>query len=827
MVRIIIKGGVWKNTEDEVLKAAIAKYGKNQWARISSLLVRKTPKQCKARWYEWLDPSIKKTEWSKTEDEKLLHLAKLMPTQWRTIAPIVGRTATQCLERYQKLLDEAEAKENEELGLAGPSDDIGPSVDDIRRLRPGEIDPDPETKPARPDPIDMDEDEKEMLSEARARLANTQGKKAKRKARERQLEEARRLAVLQKKRELKAAGIIMRHKTKKKGMDYNADIPFEKKAAPGFYDTSEEQSRVAAAPVGQTLRRLENKRKPEEEEAERKKRQRKNAAGKEGDGPTHQTKFIAARDAQIQKLKEAESIGRRRKLVLPTAQVGEIELEDIVKIGQAGENAKALVLGGSDASGRLLSDYEGLETARMARTPRTAPQLDNVMMEARNLRNLTIAQTPLLGDENTPLHAGPGGGFDGATPRHQVAFTPNPLVTPRRQGSHEVSGSVSATPLRTPLRDTLSINPGDHSAPGDDLRDQQLHSGSAKRALKAGFMNLPRPENNFELLVPDDDPGEGPIVSLSEQDASDRDERLKRAQEEEELRVLARRSQAVQLGLPRPINVDITALMQRLSPEVLDPELAHAQELVNAEFIKLVHHDSVVYPLPGTTQTGASESLYDTLDDEALEAAKIAIHAELAALVGFPSANAHQLHEGLLRLSIIDNPEAVSSWATEKRLLAYDTTAQTWVEAATLSPSSRVAGYSYLLHAGHQLMTKQANKAAKAEKKLGVILGGYQQRAQALSERMAKAFSEMQKAEVDYKSFSCLRESETTIGPRRIASLYQEVERLEHREGILQMRYAELQSEKKDSEMRVTILEEKLMADAEVYNEMHLAAMER
>ena len=32
-----------------------------------------------------------------------------------------------------------------------------------------------ENKPARPDPIDMDEDELEMLSEARARLANTQG----------------------------------------------------------------------------------------------------------------------------------------------------------------------------------------------------------------------------------------------------------------------------------------------------------------------------------------------------------------------------------------------------------------------------------------------------------------------------------------------------------------------------------------------------------------------------------------------------------------------------------------------------------------------------
>lgn len=31
-------------------------------------------------------------------------------------------------------------------------------IEDPRKLRPGEIDPNPETKPARPDPIDMDED---------------------------------------------------------------------------------------------------------------------------------------------------------------------------------------------------------------------------------------------------------------------------------------------------------------------------------------------------------------------------------------------------------------------------------------------------------------------------------------------------------------------------------------------------------------------------------------------------------------------------------------------------------------------------------------------
>jgi pre-mRNA-splicing factor CDC5/CEF1 len=100
------------------------------------LLARKTPKQCKARWVEWLDPGIRKIEWSREEDEKLLHLAKLMPTQWRTIAPIVGRTATQCLERYQKLLDEAEAREGDGLGLGGPGGEAhAPSADDVRRLR--------------------------------------------------------------------------------------------------------------------------------------------------------------------------------------------------------------------------------------------------------------------------------------------------------------------------------------------------------------------------------------------------------------------------------------------------------------------------------------------------------------------------------------------------------------------------------------------------------------------------------------------------------------------------------------------------------------------
>ena len=72
----------------------------------------------------------------------------------------------------------------------------------------------------------MDDDEKDMLQEARARLANTQGKKARRKMREKDMELARRLASNQKRRELRAAGIDYRRtRLQKKGfaMCHSAD----------------------------------------------------------------------------------------------------------------------------------------------------------------------------------------------------------------------------------------------------------------------------------------------------------------------------------------------------------------------------------------------------------------------------------------------------------------------------------------------------------------------------------------------------------------------------------------------------------------------------
>jgi len=85
-----------------------------------------------------------------------------------------------------------------------------------------------------------------------------------------------------------------------------------------------------------------------------------------------------------------------------------------------------------------------------------------------------------------PLHVTPGGeagtGFEGATPRHQVTFTPNPLATPRNLGE-----GPSATPLRTPLRDDLSINPEDYTPTVNQTRrDQRLCVSASKRRFRLG-----------------------------------------------------------------------------------------------------------------------------------------------------------------------------------------------------------------------------------------------------------------------------------------------------------------------------------------------------
>ncbi|KAL2143974.1 hypothetical protein VTI28DRAFT_9726 [Corynascus sepedonium] len=774
----VVKGGVWTNIEDEILKASVSKYGLNQWARVSSLLARKTPKQCKARWNEWLDPSIKKIEWSKEEDEKLLHLAKLMPTQWRTIAPIVGRTANQCLERYQRLLDEAEQREASALGLMGPEggETKAPSADDVRRLRPGEVDPDPETKPARPDTIDLDEDEKEMLSEARARLANTQGKKAKRKARERQQEESRRLAALQKRRELKTAGINIKVTTRKKGqMDYNADIPFEKKPVPGFYDTTDEIARneFQRTHFDPKKQQVGNKRKGEEDGDPDRKR-RKN----EKDGPSASVQ-AALKAGQMQKLREAEQSSKRKALVLPAPQVSEGELEEIVKMGMIGERASALARDSdNDATRGLVGNYSALNTNAPIRTPRAPAQEDHIANEIRNIRALTETQSSLLGGENTPLHQGAGStGFESVAPRKQVVATPNPLATPLRPPG----GAGGATPLRagqTPLRtprDTFSLNAADNEMDmvGGTPADARMRELSLRHQLKQRLAALPKPkETEWELELPEDQQ-EPRTAEQMEEDAAERDRREREIREARELLERKRRTQVMQRDLPRAVMVDYSKLRQAAS-EIEDP----ARALVAQEAALLMAHDATRYPLPGAPPAAKPIPL-PQIDDSSLAEARLQV---------------------LLEMKDQPKPEEVQAvWNKENTnslllgLGCYDDDEE----------EDQVSTLKSALDSALESLMSSAEKGNKLEKKLGLHLGGYKNRAEMLRKKTGEAHAALEKARNALVGFRILQTSEQQAIQRRLAALRAEVAFVSTRERQAQELYRSVRDELED--LRITV----------------------
>ncbi|KAF2018756.1 hypothetical protein BU24DRAFT_385426 [Aaosphaeria arxii CBS 175.79] len=762
---VVTKAGQWSNVEDEVLKAAISKYGLNQWARCASLIAKKTAKQCKARWSEWLDPSIKKTEWSREDDEKLLTMAKLLPTQWRTIAPIVGRTATQCLERYQKLLDEQEARESGDLGLAGPDggEAAAPTAEDVRRLRSGEVDAYAESRPARPDAIDMDEEDKEMLSEARARLANVSGKKAKRKARERQLEESRRLAQLQKRRELKAAGINTKIAPKKGNhIDYNADVPLEKEVPAGFFDTLDEleQNERQRAAFDPRKQQLANKRKADQQEEGGDSKRKKDNDKSGGLAASY------AKAAQAQRIREAEQSSKRRALVLPSPQVGEAELEDIVKMGMAGERAIGGIGSDNMATQGLVGSYSGIVQNTPIRTPMAPKEEDTIANEVRNARLRTETQSALLGGDNPDLQEDDGPpALPGSGLRHQIV-TPNPMATPYRQangvGATPQHQGPGATPMRTP-RDNLRLNDaGEMQLVGQTPRDIKLRENASRQNLRGKLASLPKPkETDWEFELPEEQE-EGKAVEVIEEDAGERDRRNRELQQAAERAEFGRQTQVIQRFLPRPSMVDIDALMKR-ALAIEDP----VERAVETEMALLITND--LHKFGGGKVHGQVQPIVK-YSDEALRNARM----ELA-----------------LEVSVISKQQK-TTWESEVD--------RAWTNLHGNSILPGLGGYEEDEIDEHQLMleafdnaedrmTETAEQANKIAKRLTLHFGGYQKRSTLLKQKILDASAALEKARIEVDSGRTMQYAQQTAISRRLEGLRDEVAFVSRREREAQELY--------------------------------------
>lgn len=608
-MRYLIKGGGWKNYEDEILKAAVMKYGLNQWSRISSLLVRKSAKQCKARWYEWLDPSIKKTEWTKEEEEKLLHLSKIFPSQWRTIAPIVGRTPAQCVEHYERLLDMAQGRDGQE-------------DNDPRRLKPGEIDPAPETRPARPDPIDFDDDEREMIAEARVRLANTKGKKAKRKAREKVIERARIQAMLQKERELKMAGLEYNvRRNMRKLVDYNIEVPFKRKPINVIAEPGPEESPKVQPHVGNiSLQGLEGARRDEEEEKLRKLDQKRLKKLREVDLP-----------AALENSMKALTLGHLQpsKMILGEPQLNDSDLESLARLTKM--QTKITCEFSQDSTKALIGNYSIRDPTPM-RTPRYE---DTIMKQAQNALARKNGETPLnTGNEKIKSLQPPKPNI--STPntlKQRILESPlrgqfqreGQMSTPRRMSSEH--GSTSTSLLRrerksggssmreaTPLRDEFKINSYDGiSSAWEELRNNdekemaELLSLEEKqvqlreRILENIQTSLPAPKHSYDIEEMQE--MEEETIEYKRRlkvDQEDVDGILERNRAKERRKIFKQNSRVIQLGLPRPCSLD--GLIQSTKMEIEGNErdlLEEAENEIKKEMAKVILADMIEFPFRG------------------------------------------------------------------------------------------------------------------------------------------------------------------------------------------------------------------------------------
>lgn len=115
---------MWTLVEDEALIRLVKEYGVQKWARLAKHLNReilefkakglidqtemvfeRNGKQCRERWLNALNPTIKKSDWTVEEDIDFLKKWLKMGNQWKSIADLIqGRTESQVKNRFKLIM---------------------------------------------------------------------------------------------------------------------------------------------------------------------------------------------------------------------------------------------------------------------------------------------------------------------------------------------------------------------------------------------------------------------------------------------------------------------------------------------------------------------------------------------------------------------------------------------------------------------------------------------------------------------------------------------------------------------------------------------------
>jgi hypothetical protein len=87
--------------EDEAVVQFVREHGPKNWTQISAQLDNRTPKECRERWHNHLDPAIMRGPWSDEEDLILAQKHTVLGNKWAEIAAFLpGRNETLIKNRW-------------------------------------------------------------------------------------------------------------------------------------------------------------------------------------------------------------------------------------------------------------------------------------------------------------------------------------------------------------------------------------------------------------------------------------------------------------------------------------------------------------------------------------------------------------------------------------------------------------------------------------------------------------------------------------------------------------------------------------------------------
>lgn len=470
---------------------------------------------------------------------------------------------------------------------------------------------------------------------------------------------------------------------------------------------------------------------------------------------------------------------------------------------------------GGAATRHLLGQYG--QTPRNFATPMRTPALanaggqDRILAEAQNLARMQNLQTPLLGGQQPVVNPAD---FSGVTPRHLgVAATPNPMAaaaTPSmKPGGPSATPSVAGTPLlgrtggpgATPslqFRDQLGLNELDSMAlTTSDPRAMRARQTLLKNELRAGLGQLPAPQNEYQIEVPDVPMDEAPEEPTIEEDAADAKARRRREAEAQRVAEERKKSRALQRGLPRPADLEGLPVTQPPAEYAKLGLRDKAEEEVARELVRLLQHDAAKYPAREPRDRRGRKQQQQAPKVAAAPAPPIKDYdeSELKAAADLIRHEVHFLQHAYGH-SATSADEYMDTWAAAHKDLIFIPSQRKFGRAASATTAEKVDSLRHQLEAARAMMENEAKRAVKLEKKVSLVIAGLQQKNSERREEVDNDWNQVQAAEIELQCFQELHQRELRVAPERIEQLQQLLEGQKEREQQLQERFKMLTREK-------------------------------